>query len=41
MASIASANALTVSISKRFFEDPASSNSSKFHSNKSFLQNMD
>ena len=49
MAAIASVNAFTVSISKRFFEDPSllysvskrSSNLSKVHSNKSFLQNMD
>ena len=49
MASIASVNAIIVSISKRFIKDPSLmysisnwlSNSSKFHSNKSFLQNMD
>ena len=42
-------NACIVSISKRFIEDPSLlysisnwlSNTSKFHSNKSFLQNMD
>ena len=48
MASMASVNVFIVSISKRFFEDPpllfsvlkGSSDASKFHPNKSSLQNM-